>query len=109
MREAHTAILSRAEPWSGTVTTEPYEAAWAGEAVIFVRAVETDGAEGEIATCISADGLHWADEGTTVRLPTTPGEVTFAKISGFGHYLRFRATLPEGATARYMVSLALKE
>lgn len=109
MREAFTAILGRAEPWSGVVATEPYEVGWAGEAVIFVRAIETDGAGGEVATCISADGIHWADEGTTFPLPTAVGEVTFAKLSGFGHYLRFRATLPDGASSRFMVSLALKE
>lgn len=110
MREAYTAVLVRAEPWSGTSYTEPYEVGWAGEAVLFVRAIEAAGVGGaRLMTCISPDGIHWVDEGTALTLPDSPGGIAFAKLSGFGHHLRFRADLPEQASAKYVVTLALKE
>ena len=109
MREAYTAVLCRAEAWAGTAYTEPYEVGWAGEAIVFVRAVETDGGGGELALCISPDGSNWVDEGTTLPLPRASGEVTFAKLDRFGHFVRFRARMPEAPAARFMVTLALKE
>ena len=110
MRESHTTVLERSRTWQGQFETEPYEAAWAGEAIFFVRALEVSGAvEGcEAVVQISPDGMHWCDEGTEVPLPSEPG-VTFARVSHFGGFLRLTGQLPEGAEARVIVYLVLKE
>ena len=110
MREAHTAILERGTEWRGTVATEPYEAGWASEAVVFVRALEAsnvpDGTEATVE--ISPDGLNWVPEGTRVKVPTAAGEMTFGRLANFGHFLRLRAILPPDAACKVMVALALK-
>ena len=80
MRESHTTVLERNRLWRGEYQTEPYEAAWAGEAIFFVRSLEASGtAKGcEAAVQISPDGVHWCDEGTRVPLPAGP-DVTFGR------------------------------
>src|SRR4029077_14836021 len=60
-----TAIVARNETWTGDSATEPYEAGWAKEVVVFVRAVkEPIGALPKARIEISADGMHWAPEGS---------------------------------------------
>ena len=108
MREAYIAVVSRGQPMSGSAYTEPYEVGWAGEAIVFARAMEKT-AGGELVTCISPDGVHWVDEGSSLQLPSQPGVVTFTKLERFGHFLRFRTTLPENANAKYIITLSLKE
>ena len=67
LRESQTAVVARNETWSGAVATEPYEAGWASEAVIFVRALEdAEGAPGEARVEISPDGMRWVAEGTSL-------------------------------------------
>jgi len=110
LQESHTAVVARGAHWCGEATTEPYEAAWAKEAIFFLRALKVDGElEGIRAKIqISADGIHWADEGGSLPMPTQPGKVTFARISHFGGFLRLTATLPEGTNIQIVVSLNLK-
>ena len=110
LRESHTAILSLGEDWQYVFETEPYEAAWASEAIFFLRALRV---QGEIngaraAVQISPDGLHWVDEGTTLALPGRVGELTFCRVHHFGTYLRLRAELPTGAVCRLVATLSLK-
>ena len=111
MREAYTAVTVRGETWAGEVETEPYEAAWAGQCVAFVRALATTGRVdgGTVAVEISPDGIHWVAEGTTFPLPSEAEAITFARVANFGHFLRLKASVPEGASCTVMVSLALKE
>ncbi len=110
LRESHTAILSLGEDWKGKVATEPYEAAWASEALFFLRALRVeeavDGARAAVQ--ISPDGVHWVDEGTTLALPRRAGELTFCRVLQFGNYLRLRAELPAGAVCRLVATLSLK-
>ena len=110
MRRSHTAVVERNILWAGPFETEPYEAAWATEAIFFVRALETSGplAGSRARVQISPDGMHWCDEGTEVPLPSEPG-VTFGRVSHFGGFLRLTGQLPEGAEARVIVCLVLKE
>ena len=35
-----TAVVARNESWTGASATEPYEAGWAKEAIVFVRALK---------------------------------------------------------------------
>jgi hypothetical protein len=111
LKRSFTATLARGEVWAGAVATEPYEAAWASEAIFFVRALETKGplAKARARVQISPDGIHWADEGTRLAIPARTGQVTFARVRQFGGYLRLVTSLPRGATCRVVVALSLKE
>ena len=110
LRESYTAVLARGEHWRGTATTEPYEAAWASEGIFFLRALSVEGELSGIRARVqvSADGIHWAEEGTELALPTRSGEVTFCRVAHFGGYLRLAADLPFGTCCRVVASLNLK-
>lgn len=111
LRRSFTATLARGERWAGTVYTEPYECAWAAEAIFFVRALQAKGplARAGARVQISPDGIHWADEGTRMKLPRARGGVTFARVRHFGGYLRLAANLPRGAALEVIAALVLKE
>ncbi len=111
MRESHTAVVERNVEWRGDFVVEPYEVAWAGEAIYFVRALSVDGvpADATAHAQISPDGMRWVDDGTTLPLPAAPDEVTFARVTHFGGWLRVVGELPEGARLTVIVYLVLKE
>jgi len=96
--------------WRGDFVVEPYEAAWASEAIYFVRvlAAENLPAHSMARAQISPDGIHWCDEGTTVPLLVEPG-LTFARVSHFGGWLRLTGNLAYGANLTVIVYLVLKE
>lgn len=110
MRQSFTAIIERNVSWQTAFETEPYEAAWATEAIFFVRALEAQnvppGAAARVQ--VSPDGIHWCDEGGAVELPTTTA-VTFGRVRHFGGWLRLIGNLPDGASLKVIVYLALKE
>ena len=110
VRESYTAVIARGEHWRGEAATEPYESAWANEAIFFLRALKVEGDLGGVRAKvqISADGFHWVDEGSSLTVPQTPGEVSFCRISHFGGYLRLASVLPEGAHVQVVASLNLK-
>ena len=110
LRESYTAVVARGEHWRGASTTEPYEASWASEAIFFLRALAVDGDLSAVRARvqISADGMHWADEGTEVAMPAKREQVTFCRIRHFGGYLRLAAELPPGTTCKVVASLNLK-
>ncbi|MDP3749386.1 MAG: hypothetical protein Q8Q88_20305 [Phenylobacterium sp.] len=109
LRESLTAVVARNETWTGASATEPYEAGWASEAVIFVRALEA--AKGEMAQAfveISPDGMRWIREGASLVLPAQADDLAVARVSHFGNWLRLAATLPDGAECTLLVTLHLK-
>jgi hypothetical protein len=109
LRESQTAIVARNERWAGSVATEPYEAGWAAEAVLFVRALkDAQGAPGDVRVEISPDGMRWVPEGTIFKLPTKADEVTFARVKHFGNWLRLATELPDGAAVTVLVTYHLK-
>ncbi len=111
MRNTYTAVLARGELWQGEVATEPYEAAWAGEALFFVRVTEVLGAaqlQGECQVQISPDGMHWVDEGASLVISSQAEHLGFARCSHFGGWLRLRASLPAGMAVKVVATLALK-
>ena len=66
-----TAVVARNERWTGEAATEPYEAGWAREAVIFVRALKApEGAPPLARVEISPDGMRWVPEGTEAPMPS---------------------------------------
>jgi hypothetical protein len=107
--ESHTAVIARNETWRGTAACEGYEAGWAREAVIFIRALKSPTgpvARGHIE--ISADGMHWLAEGTTFDFPASKDEVVAARLSHFGNWLRVRADLEDGAETTILITAHLK-
>lgn len=104
-----TAVVARNESWTGTSATEPYEAGWAKEAIVFVRALkEPQGPLPKARVEISADGMHWCAEGSEFDLPAGKDAVTFQRLSHFGNFLRVTASLPEGSQITLLVTLHLK-
>ncbi len=109
LRESQAAVVARNEEWFGSVATEPYEAGWASEAIVFVRALkDAVGMPGRARIELSPDGMHWVAEGTEFDLPMRTDEVTFARVSHFGTWLRLSADLPEGASLTVLVTWHLK-
>lgn len=109
MRTSTSAIVARNETWSGQSATEPYEAGWASEAIIFVRSLKDPaGPPGRARVEISPDGMHWVPEGTEISLPTQKNAVTYARITHFGTWLRLAATLPETSSNTVLVTIHLK-
>lgn len=109
MQESHTAVIERNVTWQGLFTTEPYETAWASEAIFFVRALAAEKLSPAISARvqISPDGMHWCDEGSTLLLPTSEG-VVFGRVRHFGGWLRLVGEVPAGASVTVMVYLVLK-
>jgi hypothetical protein len=104
-----TAIVARNESWTGASATEPYEAGWAKEAIVFVRALKAPvGPLPKARVEISADGMHWCPEGSEFDLPAAKDAVTFQRLAHFGNFLRIAATLPKGAEITVLVTFHLK-
>lgn len=111
MRQSHTQPLARHRDLTGPFATEPYECAWASEAIFFLRVQAKDGADATMgaAVQISADGIHWIDEGTAFDTITDEGDY-FVRVNHFGGWLRLNGTVT-GDDARFnvMIHLVLKE
>lgn len=110
MRQSFTAVVERNVSWQGEFALEPYEAAWASEAIYFVRVLEASAmpTDAVAQVQVSPDGIHWCDEGTTVLLSAQEG-LTFARVTHFGGWLRLVGKLPDGAKLTVIVYLTLKE
>ena len=109
--QSYTAVVERAYPLTGEFATEPYEAGWAREALIFVRVREETEGEPVVRARvqISPDGMHWVDEGTSLPPVHGPG-TCFAKVAHFGNWLRVVGNVePEGALCKALVYICLKE
>jgi hypothetical protein len=98
------AILSRGELWVKGFETEPYEAGWAKEAIVFLHTLDQSTKAGEVSVQISPDGMIWIDEGATLPLPHNPGELSFVKIRHFGQFLRLKMTETEGYNPRRIIA-----
>ncbi len=110
LRESFTFPIERNITWRGSFATEPAEAAWASEALFFVRALHSEGPmDGAVARAqVSPDGMHWCDEGTDFSLPAADGHMTFCRLRNFGGWLRICGELPPGAELTVIVYLVLK-
>ena len=109
MRQSATSTVELNTEWRDKFTAEPFEVAWASEAIYFIRALESERVPGGInaRVQISPDGTHWCDEGTLVALPAAPG-TTFARLTHFGGWLRLIGEIPDGAYMKVIVHLVLK-
>ena len=108
-RQVYTAVVERNVTWEGAYTTEPYEAGWAAEALIFIRVLKSGASGHSAAVQVSPDGIHWLDEGTRIRLPKQPDGLTMARVTHFGNWLRLAGELTPGETCTVLVYFVLKD
>ena len=106
VRKSYNAVVERNVEWHGVFSTEPYEAAWASEAIFFIRSLEGSGNGSMAKVQITPDGMHWCDEGTTIILPDH-GETTFCKVGHFGGWVRLVGETT--SSMKVLVTLSLKE
>ena len=110
MRSFHTSVTDLRQGYSETIETLGYECGWAGEAIFFVTAEDATPTDAviDLEVQLSADGIRWLDEGSTLRL--TGPSAGFIRLSHFGGFLRLRGTVG-GAARRCLLTirLALKE
>jgi hypothetical protein len=110
MHNFNTVVLERLKDFSSNFETEPYEAAWAREAIFFIRVHDIQGANAALRAYVqlSVDGIDWIDEGTAFSAITQPGS-HFVRVSHFGGWLRLRVELDgDNPTIRTTIHLALK-
>jgi hypothetical protein len=111
VRQFFTSVLVHRRAFKTDFETEPYEVAWASEAICFVRVESVSGqnAKLEMFAQISADGLRWIDEGTRFPAITEVGNY-FVRLSHFGGWLRFRGTITgKPVSFTLTIHLVLKE
>ncbi len=108
MRESYTAAVERNSVCGHDFASEPYEAAWADEAIFFIRVLEP-GHKGRLkfAAEISPDGMRWCPEGTTCEI-AQGSDLAFLRIRHFGSWLRIRRLDRTKATPKVIVYLTLK-
>ena len=110
MRQALTAVLERDTTFTADFVTEPYEAAWAGEARWFVQTLASSGADAAVrlVTQISPDGLSWCDLDGVEHLAAGQGLVSWP-VHQFGQWLRLRGTLTgDNPSMKLRIYLAAK-
>lgn len=106
VRESTTAVVARGDRFGTGDATEPYEAGWAAEAVVFLLGMDP-GEGGTASVQISPDGINWTDEGTHIPMPGD-GRVAFGRVGHFGNWLRIVCDVPDGATRRLHVTFHFK-
>ena len=111
MRRSFTAVLEKNATFDDDFATEPYEAAWAGEARWFIRILEIDGAGAHLRARaqISPDGLFWCDQGPVFPDMPESGMYSIA-LHDFGGWLRLQCELGgQDPRVKVLIYLALKE
>ncbi len=104
-----TAIVARNERWTGEASSEPYEAGWAREAVIFVRALkEPKGEQPKARAEISPDGMRWIPEGAEAPMPFVKDGIAVFRVQHFGGWLRIAAEFAPGSELTVLVTVHLK-
>jgi hypothetical protein len=104
-----TLVVSRNERWTGSAATEPFEAGWAHEAVIFIRALKEPMGETPMAKVeMSPDGMRWTAEGTEAPMPPCANGIAVLRVKHFGNWLRVTAEFTPGAECTVLVTVHLK-
>lgn len=91
MRHFHTVVLERLKWHLQDFETEPYETAWASEAIFFIRihSISGNNATLDATVQLSVDGIDWVDD--DLRFPTIDKAGTyFLRVKHFGGWLRLR-------------------
>jgi hypothetical protein len=104
-----TSVVSRNETWTGKAASEPHEAGWAREAVIFVRALkEPKGLQPIARVEISPDGMRWVAEGAEAAMPAGRDGIAVMRVALFGNWLRVAADFADGSESTVLVTMHLK-
>lgn len=104
-----TSVVSRNETWTGRAASEPHEAGWAHEAIIFLRALKAPKGTQPVARVeISPDGMRWIAEGTQAVMPAEQDGIAVMRVSHFGNWLRVAADFPAGSESTVLVTMHLK-
>lgn len=111
MRNFNATAVERRVTIRESFFSQPMEAGWASEAIFFLWVEQVTVLEQplELSLQISADGINWLDEGTTLPggIPTT-GHY-FLKASHFGNWLRVALKTDRPIEVKLSVYLHLKE
>lgn len=110
MRHFHASAVERRKYFTGTISSHPMEAGWAGEAIFFLIIEELKGNDARLNAWveISPDGINWIREGSMFPLIDKPGHY-FCKAAHFGNWLRVNGEiLGEDAAIKASVHLHLK-
>lgn len=109
LAENITAVVARNDRWVGAAASEPFEAGWAREAVIFVRALkDPTGPQPAVRVEISPDGMRWVAEGTEAAMPATRDGIAVLRVRHFGNWLRVAANFAAGSDSTVLVTIHLK-
>lgn len=119
MRQSHTAVVARNETWLGRFETEPWETAWASEAIFFMRQLHPDlwKIQMECQAEISPDGMVWQALSKHSYEFDIHEPLHFIQLTCFGGWLRLTGTVTENLGSsrshdphlyRFMAYLALK-
>lgn len=106
VNKTYNAVIERNIVWNGDFATEPYECGWAREAIFFIRSLQ-GGSKARCRVQISADGMHWCDEGSFISLPQKESESSWCRILNFGNWLRIVGDTGSEAV-KVLVTLSLK-
>lgn len=106
INKIYNAVVERNVTWTGDFATEPYECGWAREAIFFVRSLK-GGSTAQCKVQVSADGMHWCDEGSVFDLPRKDHESTWCRVKHFGNWLRITGTTNDD-TITVLVTLSMK-
>lgn len=89
MKQSHTVVLERLKEIQSDFDTEPYEVAWADEAILFLQLDQVTGSGVAVTASIqlSVDGINWVDEGSRLG-PIDRDGLSFVRVSHFGGWLR---------------------
>lgn len=111
MRQSQSAVLERGVDLESLHDTEPFEVAWAGEARWYVQFLRpAPGTTVRLQVQISPDGLTWIDHEGVAALECDASGLHSIPVTGFGHWLRLRATRVSGPeTPMLRIYLELKE
>ncbi|MBO9154714.1 hypothetical protein ACFOTA_21045 [Chitinophaga sp. GCM10012297] len=109
MRHFQASAVERRKHFTGTVSSHPMEAGWAGEAIFFLIVEELTGKNASVNAYveISPDGINWIPEGAVFPVIDKPGYY-FCKVSHFGNWLRINGVITDGAEIKASVHLHLK-
>lgn len=107
MLTSATTVVERRTVLRGDHVTEPYEAGWALEAMVFMQ-VEGAHPALSIQPQVSPDGIHWLDYGTPVVLAAKES-LAGGPVLAFGTWLRFAVTgASENSPAEVLIHLTMK-
>ena len=106
MKSAQTVVVERDDWFGEALSTEPFEAGWAEEAIWFVNVLDSDGASWVAVPEISPDGLNWLPLAETEPIHFASPGMYALSLSHFGVWLRLSLS-PSAGTGRCKMRLTL--